>query len=56
MDTVYPADHRFSQHWLDDKVVNGPGTADMKGGLCAILHALKAFEATENAPVSATTS
>lgn len=46
MDTVFPADHAFQQlRWLDETTLNGPGTADMKGGLCVILHALKAFEA-----------
>ena len=45
MDTVYPADHPFQeQQWLEDGVLNGPGLADMKGGLCVILHALDAFE------------
>ena len=50
MDTVYPVDHPFQENsWLDDETVNGPGTADMKGGLCVILHALRAFEASGNA-------
>ena len=50
MDTVYPADHPFQDiEWLDEKTVNGPGTADMKGGLEVILHALKAFENTPDA-------
>lgn len=50
MDTVFPADHPFQtvQH-RDDGTVNGPGTADMKGGLCVILHALQAFESTPDA-------
>ena len=45
MDTVYPADHPF-QHlkYLDENRVNGPGVADMKGGLIVMLHALVAFE------------
>ena len=47
MDTVYPEDHPFQNlTWLDDETINGPGTADMKGGLNVILHALKAFEAS----------
>ena len=51
MDTVYPLDHPFQQiDWLDDETVNGPGTADMKGGLSVILEALKAFEQAPDAP------
>ena len=50
MDTVFPADHPFQAvTWLDDDTINGPGTADMKGGLCVILHALTAFETTPEA-------
>ncbi len=50
MDTVFPADHSFQEvRWLDDDTINGPGTADMKGGLNVILHALKLFETTEGA-------
>ena len=45
MDTVFPADHPF-QHcrWLDSETLNGPGVADMKGGIAVMLHALIAFE------------
>ena len=47
MDTVFPKDHPFQQQtWLEDDVLNGPGVADMKGGIAIILHALKALEAT----------
>ena len=50
MDTVFPADHPFQEvRWLDDDTINGPGTADMKGGLDVILHALKLFETTDAA-------
>lgn len=50
MDTVFPADHPFQAVVrVDADTVNGPGTADMKGGLCVILHALTAFEATADA-------
>ena len=50
MDTVFPAEHPFQEvRWLDDDTINGPGTADMKGGLNVILHALKLFETTEGA-------
>ncbi|WP_338446349.1 hydrolase [Pelagerythrobacter marensis] len=50
MDTVFPADHPFQdQRWLDEETLNGPGLADMKGGIAVILHALKAFENTGEA-------
>lgn len=50
MDTVFPSDHLFqSVTQVDAETINGPGTADMKGGLCVILHALTAFEATPDA-------
>lgn len=46
MDTVFAVDHPFQQcRWLDGDTLNGPGTADMKGGLAVILHALLALEA-----------
>ncbi|MDE2562447.1 MAG: hydrolase [Sphingomonadales bacterium] len=45
MDTVFPTDHPFqAQHWLDEHTLNGPGVADMKGGIAVILAALCAFE------------
>ncbi|MGN6278672.1 MAG: hydrolase [Sphingomonas sp.] len=45
MDTVYPIDHPFQdQRWLDDNTLNGPGVADMKGGLAVMLAALKTLE------------
>ena len=47
MDTVFAADHPFqAQIWTDDITLNGPGVADMKGGLAVILAALGAFEAS----------
>jgi glutamate carboxypeptidase len=50
MDTVFPVDHSFqNQKWLEGDAVkggilNGPGVADMKGGLSVLLNALTALE------------
>ncbi len=50
MDTVFPADHPFQeQAWLDDETLNGPGTADMKGGIAIIAEALMALETSDAA-------
>ncbi len=50
MDTVFPKDHSFQQlTWLEDDVLNGPGVADMKGGISVILNALMAFEQSASA-------
>lgn len=47
MDTVFPPGHPFQhQTWLDETTLNGPGVADMKGGIAVILAALHAFEAS----------
>ena len=47
MDTVFGTDHPFQAcHWLDNDTLNGPGTADMKGGIAVMLAALAAFEAS----------
>jgi glutamate carboxypeptidase len=51
MDTVFAADHPFqSLTWLEDGVLNGPGTADMKAGISVILAALSALEKSPLAP------
>lgn len=45
MDTVFPADTSFLKpDYLDDNTLNGPGVADMKGGLLCIWLALQAWE------------
>ena len=45
MDTVYGADHPFQDMvWREAGVLNGPGVADMKGGLAVMLAALAAVE------------
>jgi len=47
MDTVFAATDPFQLcNWLDNQTLNGPGVADMKGGIAVILAALTAFEAS----------
>ncbi len=44
-DTVFPIDSPFQKvRELDENTINGPGVADMKGGILVILEGLKAFE------------
>ncbi len=44
-DTVFPDGTFMEVTDLGEGRLNGPGLADMKGGLCVMLEALKAFEA-----------
>ncbi len=45
MDTVYGVDHPFQRaRYSEPGVLNGPGAADMKGGLAVMLAALTAIE------------
>ena len=48
-DTVFPKDSHFlTPQYIDEETVNGPGVADMKGGILVMLEALKAFETSPN--------
>ncbi len=45
MDTVFAKDHPFQKMtWLDDNTLNGPGVADLKGGLVIMMRAIAALE------------
>lgn len=49
LDTVFPEDSHFQKWELwDEDTLNGPGVADMKGGLIVLLEALRAFEQNPN--------
>jgi glutamate carboxypeptidase len=52
MDTVYSSSNSFQTlTYINDNHLNGPGVADMKGGLIVMLHALATFE---ESPIAAT--
>ncbi len=45
MDTVFGPEHPFQHpNFISDTILNGPGVADLKGGLVVMLKALEAFE------------
>lgn len=45
MDTVFGPDHAFqTPRYLSESILNGPGVADLKGGLAVMLVALQALE------------
>jgi glutamate carboxypeptidase len=47
MDTVFPAAHAFqTPRWRDGESLNGPGVADMKGGLLVMMTAVEALNAS----------
>ena len=50
MDTVFELEHPFQVAIRkDERVLQGPGVTDMKGGICIMLEALKLFEKSPNA-------
>jgi len=50
MDTVYPKESLFQTAEIqDEQLLNGPGVADMKGGLLVLLKGLEDFEKNINA-------
>jgi glutamate carboxypeptidase len=50
MDTVYGVDHPFQKpRFVSETIMNGPGVADLKGGIVVMLKALEALEKYEGA-------
>jgi len=49
-DTVFPKDYHFqAPKLLEDEIMGGPGTADMKGGLLVMFNALRTLERSDHA-------
>jgi len=49
-DTVFSATHEFQNpSWSSDKILQGPGVADMKGGILVMLAALSVLESAPEA-------
>lgn len=49
-DTVFPVDYHFqTPKLIDEDTLNGPGVADMKGGIIVMLNALKRLETSNDA-------
>lgn len=44
LDTVFPADTNFNRYREDERNAYGPGVIDMKGGIAAVIYALKALD------------
>jgi len=44
MDTVFPPEHPFQACRIDQDLLYGPGTGDMKGGLTVIIYTLKTLQ------------
>jgi len=43
LDTVFPPEHPFQKCRIEQDILTGPGTGDMKGGLAVIVYALLAL-------------
>lgn len=49
-DTVFPENYHFqTPKLIDSETLNGPGVADMKGGIIVMLNALKGLETSDDA-------
>jgi glutamate carboxypeptidase len=43
LDTVFPPEHSFQRCRIEDDLLRGPGTGDMKGGVAVLVYALLAL-------------